>query len=109
METAIADDSLPALFGMPKEEVAPFRRLLGLPTKFGRIGVLDPTLTGPDRHTTSVDVTEVLVNALRPGGDNFNVVVYVAEGWEAKKLHRNLRKADWSATMVSVLAGYSSF
>ena len=94
VKTPIANNFLPALFGMPKEEVAPFRCLLSLPTKFGGIRVPDPTLTGPDRHTTLVEVTEVLVDALHPGGDNFNVKVYVAEGWEAKKLHRNLRKVD---------------
>ena len=54
-------------------------------------------MTGPDRRATSVEVTGVLVDALRPGSDDFNVEVYVAEGQEAKKLHRNLQKADWSA------------
>ena len=109
VEAAIADDFLPALFGMPKEEVAPFRRLLGLPTKFGGIGVPAPTLTGPARHETSVDVTTVLVDALRPGGDEFNVELYVAEGKEAKKLHRNLRDADCSAEMAAVSSGSFDF
>ena len=66
-------------------------------------------MTGPDCHATLVEVTEVLVDTLCPGSDNFNVEVYVAEGWEAKKLHRNLQKADWSATLESVSAGYSRF
>ena len=109
VEQAIADDFLLALFDLTKEEVTSFHCLLGLPTKFGGIGVPDPTNTGPDRHATSVEVTEVLVDALQPGGEEFNVEVYVAECWEAKKLHQNLRKADWSATLEEILAGYSFF
>ena len=78
------------------EEVAPLRRLLGLPVKFSRIGLPNPTETGPDRYQTSVDVTQVLVNSLRPGGKEFDVETYVTEGKEAKNLHRNLRMAAWS-------------
>ena len=68
VEQAITDDFLLALFGLPKNEVVPFRYLLGIPTKIEGVGVTDPTTTGLNYYGTSVDVTQFLVNTLLPDG-----------------------------------------
>ena len=109
VKQTIANNFLPDLFNLPKEEVAPFCHLLGPPTKFFDTWVLGPTTTGPDRHETLVDAMRVLVNSLFLDREEFDVKLYTTEGQEAKKLQWEICAAAWSADMEVVLAGFSRF
>ena len=84
IKKGIANDFYPALFDLPKEEAAPFCRLLGLPTKFGGTRVPDPTTTKPHRYETLLDAKRVLVGSLCLDEEEFDVELYAVEGKEAK-------------------------
>ena len=72
IEATLADDFLPALFGLDPGELDAHQDLLALPTKSGGIGVLDPTKTSSLVNAALVCITKVLTDTLMLGGPEFS-------------------------------------